>query len=793
MIPCIVLFVLANLISVFGMNAEESVFTRIDARDGLSDNQVYHILQLDDGRIAITTNGNINIYDGASFTYVHYEPSTEQPLPGYHGAYHVYSGHDHLVWIKNFNTLRCFDLKEQRYHDNLDSLLRCQGADINRPDDLFFDRCRNMWTVKDGIIRDVARNNRPYALTSGSELQDIESKGDTLLLFYSSGRMEAVDRGDSHLFFATKAYDDSTEYRGSSLVKIDTADNLYQIRTDYTRRSIFLKYSFREQAWKEIMRVPYILHTFDFLNDSTAYITGEGGLIKVHLPSLTVTPVPYLTATSRKIPTKEFNTIHIDNQGGTWIGTYFDGVLYSHPQRRILQSHEDLAMFGLTPTQLYHAEPAETPSYYNGQVNCVLHDSTDRTWIGTPDGIKVFDHGIQVKKLYAEDGLSNNNIKALAEDPQGNVWAATGNGINCITAAGDSYTIESFDSRKGALTSQYSTDGAYHAPDGSILFEGRTGWTKVPSSSHTATPIPLHPIITRIESDSVSFFGQDNFTLPYNYRNLDITVASLNYISPETAQFHMRLRSTPSLNDSTWHKVIPESRNGVLKLSLPHLAPGTYFLELKASANESSPVSDPVSVSFTVIPPWWKSTAAYITYALIALAIIAAATMLYIKAQKRKLTRRHNEEKMLMRITGLIERCNYYEQRIAEENTREEPQEECAADSLSDEDRQFIAHAIELVEASMGKGGYNVEQLSRELCMERTGLYKRMTALLDKSPSAFIKGIRLNHAARLVTEGKMSMAEIAEYTGFSSSSYMSRCFVEQWGCTPLEYAKTHSV
>lgn len=48
--------------------------------------------------------------------------------------------------------------------------------------------------------------------------------------------------------------------------------------------------------------------------------------------------------------------------------------------------------------------------------------------------------------------------------------------------------------------------------------------------------------------------------------------------------------------------------------------------------------------------------------------------------------------------------------------------------------------------------GYSVEQLSRDLCMERTGLYRKLVNLLDQSPSLFIRNIRLQRAAQLLTE-----------------------------------------
>ena len=48
---------------------------------------------------------------------------------------------------------------------------------------------------------------------------------------------------------------------------------------------------------------------------------------------------------------------------------------------------------------------------------------------------------------------------------------------------------------------------------------------------------------------------------------------------------------------------------------------------------------------------------------------------------------------------------------------------------------------------------------------------------------------RLQRAAQLITEGKLSITEIAEHTGFSSSSYLSKCFQEMYGCRPSEYAE----
>ena len=145
---------------------------------------------------------------------------------------------------------------------------------------------------------------------------------------------------------------------------------------------------------------------------------------------------------------------------------------------------------------------------------------------------------------------------------------------------------------------------------------------------------------------------------------------------------------------------------------------------------------------------------------------------------------RYEEQILLTRLQTLIERFDMEASATAEMAS---PGKE--DDSEVDD---FVRKAVELVEKNIGTKGYNVEQLSRDMCMERTGLYKRMTELMDKTPSLFIRSIRLQKAASLLMKGGLTVTEVAEQTGFSSSSHMSRCFQAEWGCTPMEYVRSHS-
>ncbi len=100
---------------------------------------------------------------------------------------------------------------------------------------------------------------------------------------------------------------------------------------------------------------------------------------------------------------------------------------------------------------------------------------------------------------------------------------------------------------------------------------------------------------------------------------------------------------------------------------------------------------------------------------------------------------------------------------------------------------EFIAKARTLVEQHLRESEYGVEQLANDLCMERTGLYKKLKSLSDTTPVTFIRNIRLLHAATLLKEGNMTVNEIAECTGFGSPSYFTKCFKNEFGVLPSEY------
>lgn len=106
--------------------------------------------------------------------------------------------------------------------------------------------------------------------------------------------------------------------------------------------------------------------------------------------------------------------------------------------------------------------------------------------------------------------------------------------------------------------------------------------------------------------------------------------------------------------------------------------------------------------------------------------------------------------------------------------------------TLSDE---WLQRAIAQVEAHMSDEEYSVEQLSGDLCMSRMTFYRKIQSTTGQKPTEFIRTIRLRRAAELLREGRMTVTEVSDATGFSSVSYFSRCFRALFGVPPLQFGK----
>jgi len=83
----------------------------------------------------------------------------------------------------------------------------------------------------------------------------------------------------------------------------------------------------------------------------------------------------------------------------------------------------------------------------------------------------------------------------------------------------------------------------------------------------------------------------------------------------------------------------------------------------------------------------------------------------------------------------------------------------------------------------------NVTDVARQAGLCRRALELRFQGLLGRSPASEIRRVRIDHAIDLLQRTNLSVATVAERSGFSSPEYMASIFRNRLATTPLHYRK----
>jgi len=272
--------------------------------------------------------------------------------------------------------------------------------------------------------------------------------------------------------------------------------------------------------------------------------------------------------------------------------------------------------------------------------------------IGTDQGLFEYHPGDReaVRFPYG-DALATKVVGYIVEANDGNIWCATSMGI------------WQFDHRRkqfvghvngnGLTTREYVNGVGMHSDNDMVYFANNDGLTvfdasRVTGSHKDLPPVRLtgffiagSPVSALTESDGRQVaegpvIETDDYQVSYLDNSITLEFSLLDFVSPHNIIYEYRI------NGAKWQQT-PESQNSI---SLSHLQPGTYDIEVRAlSAGVSSAVK---TITVRVLPPWYRSGWAYSIYLLVALSIIGVVLLLL----KRSARQHMDEEKMKFLINA---------------------------------------------------------------------------------------------------------------------------------------------
>lgn len=140
-----------------------------------------------------------------------------------------------------------------------------------------------------------------------------------------------------------------------------------------------------------------------------------------------------------------------------------------------------------------------------------------------------------------------------------------------------------------------------------------------------------------------------------------------------------------------------------------------------------------------------------------------------------------HKEELLVRLEKLVELRKAIQARYAEAphypaeiKTQKEP-------NLDD---LFLQKLVTFVKDRLDDHNLGVTELCRAVSRSNTQVNRKLKALTGKTPSQFIRSIRLQRAMELLQSSDLNVSEIAYEVGFNDPNYFSRSFSEEFGHPP---------
>ena len=99
-------------------------------------------------------------------------------------------------------------------------------------------------------------------------------------------------------------------------------------------------------------------------------------------------------------------------------------------------------------------------------------------------------------------------------------------------------------------------------------------------------------------------------------------------------------------------------------------------------------------------------------------------------------------------------------------------------------DKSFLKQLRKIIQENLANSDLSVEQIGDEIGLSRVQLYRKVKALTGYSPVEIIRKARLTRARHLLQTTERTVSEVAYAVGFSTPSYFSKCYKDEFGENP---------
>jgi len=243
-------------------------------------------------------------------------------------------------------------------------------------------------------------------------------------------------------------------------------------------------------------------------------------------------------------------------------------------------------------------------------------------WIGTEgQGLLYFDTKQEkITRRYTEaEGLSNNTVLSVLKLKNNRIWLSTFKGLSEFDVAKGKFKV--FFENDGLPDNEFSYNAALKLSDQELLFGGIGGFCVF--NPYQLNILPDQPAlkITNVLVNNQSVFNQwdeanlvgdmHQLSLPYDKAVITVEYTALEYRKPQKVMYSYYLAGW----EEHWHFA-----EGYRKATYGKLPPGNYQLHVRCTDTEGNWLTAERVIAIKINPPFWLSWWAYTGYILLLVA-----------------------------------------------------------------------------------------------------------------------------------------------------------------------------
>ncbi len=331
--------------------------------------------------------------------------------------------------------------------------------------------------------------------------------------------------------------------------------------------------------------------------------TGAGGLDKFNPLNGSFTHFKHDPKNDQSISANEVTAICEDNDGYLWAGTSIGGLNRLDPRTGVFEH--------------YKHSTGDVNSLSSNRIICLYIDRRLNLWIGTfGGGLNKWQSDKNSFRQYTtNDGLPSNIINSIVEDPTGNLWISTDNGLSVFNISSNEF--RNYDVKDGLRDNNFLQNSGWVSTTNGLIYFGSSKGLNFFRPGELETSLISDLVFTdfKIFNKSITpgegsalksnILYADEVTLSYDQNFITFEFASLDYNNPEKNRYAYKMEGF----NKDW--IYSGSQRYA---TFTNLDPGEYLFRVKASNSSGIWNEKGIAMRVILLPPWWQTWWAYLLY-----------------------------------------------------------------------------------------------------------------------------------------------------------------------------------